>query len=158
MKHKQTIRMLLSLLLVIAFFLPWFGMNPDMTVFAASNSQYSGFQLLMAFSSVADNIFTLVSTFVSKNMAFLIYLVYVLFLIPLLGILAIVLSGLRKKHAGAVHLTQYIFTGLILTVFFIGLHINPDIKTLFESFFRIGYGFWISLLAAASGIVISFIK
>lgn len=157
-KYKQTVLMSISLVLVIGFFLPWLTMDPNFSMFASSKASFSGMSLVMGINFAVQMINAFGTAYNFPASANVIYLGYLLLLIPLLGIGAIVLSGLRKKSAGKVHLTQFIFSLLVFIAMAIVSNINADMRELVGNVTNTGFGFYLSAIAAFVGIVVSFIK
>ncbi|MGX8796877.1 hypothetical protein ACR6HW_12460 [Fusibacter sp. JL298sf-3] len=151
-KFRQTILMATSLLIVIAFFLSWLSVNPDFDMFAASRDSYSGFHLVRGIQLAAPTVDLLGKTYNFELAAKLIYVGYLLWLVPILGVIAIVLSGLGNKKAKWFHLGQYAIMLLIVLVFAVAVNYNQDMRTLFKSMFRFGFGFYMSLLMSVLGI------
>lgn len=157
-KYKQTVLMSISLVLVIGFFLPWLTMDPNFSMFASSKASFSGMSLVMGINFAVQMINAFGTAYNFPASANVIYLGYLLLLIPLLGIGAIVLSGLRKKSAGKVHLTQFIFSLFVFIAMAIVSNINADMRELVGNVTNTGFGFYLSAIAAFVGIVVSFIK
>jgi len=157
-KYKQTVLMSISLVLVIGFFLPWLTMDPNFSMFASSKASFSGMSLVMGINFAVQMINAFGTAYNFPASANVIYLGYLLLLIPLLGITAIVLSGLRKKIAGKVHLSQFIFSLFVFIVMALVSNINADMRELVGNVTNTGFGFYFSAIAATVGIVICSVK
>lgn len=154
MKNKQTIWMGLSLLIVLAFFLPWVKVNPDFDMFAASRNSYSAFTLVRGIHFAAPLVDSIGDLYGFPLASKLIYLGYTLLLIPLVGIGAICLSGIRHPKASWAHLFQFAFTTVVIMSLAILFNLNSDMRTLFFSLWRLGIGMPISIIAAIAGFVV----
>lgn len=158
-KYKQTLLMAISAFIIIAFFLPWFSMNPDFKMFQKSDAVYSPFNILKGFSQALPTVNLMVQTYLSdstklKIASKLLYLVYTLWLVPLTGIAAIIMSGMRSKKAATAHLVQFIITLFFAFVILIVINISGDMRQLFNSMFNYGYGYFISVLLSAAGLFV----
>ncbi len=157
-KYKQTILMSSSLVLVVGFFLPWLTIDPNFNMFATSKASFSGMSLVMGINFAVQMINAFGTAYNFPASANVIYLGYLLMLIPLLGIIAIVLSGLRHKNAVKVHLGQYAFSLFIFVAMAILSNINADMRELVGNVTNTGFGFYLSAIAAVTGIVVSVVK
>lgn len=157
-KYGQTITMGISLILIIAFFIPWFSINPDFQMFASSDMKISGFSILKGIHFAAPTVSLLGEAYGFPLASKLIYLGYIIVLFPIVGIAAIVMSGLRKPKAELVHMIHYCATAVFLTLFFILILINKDVRELFFAVMKVGFGSILSLLLAIVGIAFYFIK
>ncbi len=157
-KYKQTINMVLSLLLVITFFIPWFSLNPDFKMFAVSETKLSGLQIVQGIHFAAPTISLLGEAYGYPLVSKFIYLGYLIILLPIIGVLGIVLSGMRHEKAVLVHKIHFIATLGLLTLFMILANFNKDMRALFFSVMILGFGFFASVLLATFGIVLNQIK
>ena len=152
-KYKQTILMGISLLLVILFFLPWITNNPDLETFAYSEIQMSGFKLFTGYHELMPTVSQLLMSLDLKMFSNLLYFGYLLILFPVLGIVALILSGIRHRHAQIVHTIHYTFSLLLLLPVFLGIVFLADLRTMFFSIFGFSIGFYLSIITAALGCV-----
>lgn len=151
-KYKQTWLMALSAVIIVAFFMSWFSMNPDFKMFAASKTSYSAFNVVRGIGAAAPTVVLLGKAYNFKYTAMLIYLGYALWLIPLLGIASMVLSGMRKKYASLIHVIHFAFSLFIVLIILILVNMGGDMRQLFSSMFRFGLGYYLTLLASALGL------
>lgn len=154
-KYRKFIFMILSLVLVIAFFMPWISMNPDFKMFKTSDAKYSAYSMVRGIDAAVPTVTLLGKLYDFKMLSKLIYLGYSLWLIPILGIIAILLSGLQLKAGNAIQMIQYVFTLLIVMAILITVNFNADMRMLFGSMFRFGVGFYLSVLASLLGPILT---
>jgi len=157
-KYKQTINMVLSLLLVVAFFIPWFSLNPDFKMFAVSDTKLSGFQIVKGIHFAAPTVSLLGEAYGFPLISKFVYLGYLIILLPIIGVAGIVMSGMRHVKAVLLHKIHFIATLGLLTFFMILANINKDMRSLFFSVMILGFGFFVSVLIAIVGIVLNQIK
>ena len=155
LKHKQTILMSMSLILVVGFFLPWLTMDPNFNMFATSKASFSGMSLVTGINFAVQMINAFGTAYNFPASANVIYLGYLLLLIPLLGIVAIILSGLRHKLAFRIHVVQYAFALFVFIAMIIVSNINADMRELVGNVTNTGFGFYVSILASILGIAYS---
>lgn len=155
MKNKQLILMILSLMLIIIFFLPWFAIKEEFDMFAESNGGYSGFTLVRGIHFAAPMVSAFGSAYGFPYASKLIYLGYVLWLIPLLGVGAILMSGFRIKHAERMHVGQFVLTLVLILLVIVGVNINADIRTLYQSILSTTIAFWVMFAVSVAGIGIA---
>ncbi len=157
-KYKQTINMVLSLLLIVAFFIPWFSINPDFKMFAVSETKLSGLQIVQGIHFAAPTVSLLGEAYGFPLISKLIYLGYLIILLPMIGTAGIVMSGMRHPKAALIHKIHFIATLSLLTFFMILANFNKDMRALFFSVMILGFGFFASMLIATFGIVLNQIK
>ncbi|MBF4692997.1 hypothetical protein [Fusibacter ferrireducens] len=155
LQHKQTIRMSMSLILIIGFFLPWFTMDPNFSMFATSKAGFSGMSLVMGINFAVQMINAFGTAYNFPASANVIYLGYLLLLIPLLGVIAIILSGLRHKWGYRLHLIQYAFALFVFIAIIIVTNINAEMRELVGNVTNTGFGFYLCLIVSLAGIVYS---
>ncbi len=157
-KYKQTINMVLSLLLVVAFFIPWFSLNPDFKMFAVSETKLSGLQIVQGIHFAAPTVSLLGEAYGFPLISKFIYLGYLIILLPIVGIAGIVMSGMRHPKAVLLHKIHFIGTLGLLAFFMILANFNKDMRELFFSVMILGFGFYVSVLIAIVGITLNQIK
>lgn len=150
--------MVLSLLLIIAFFIPWFSLNPDFKMFAVSDAKLSGLQMVKGIHFAAPTISLLGEAYGFPLLSKLVYLGYLIILLPLIGVAGIVMSGMRHIKAVTLHKIHFIATLGLLTFFMLLANFNKDMRELFFQVMILGFGFYISVLIATAGIVLNHIK
>lgn len=151
-KYKQTIMMGLSLLLIVAFFLPWVKNNPELETFAYSKISISGFELFNGYQEMLPILSGLMQSLEMKAIGAALYLGYLLIVFPIIGIAAIVMSGFRHGKASLVHLIHFSATFSVLFITFLVVMAFGDLRTMFFSIFGFGFGFYLSLLISGIGI------
>lgn len=157
-KYKQTINMILSLLLVVSFFIPWFSLNPDFKMFAVSEAKLSGFQIVKGIHFAAPTVSLLGEAYGFPLVSKLIYLGYLIILLPIIGVASIVMSGMRHAKAIMMHKIHYISTLSLLTFFMVLANFNKDMRELFFSVMILGFGFFASVIISIIGIALNAIK
>jgi hypothetical protein len=155
MKNKQLILMILSLSLIVIFFLPWISIQKGFDMFAESGGGYSGFSLVSGIHFAAPMVSSFGSAYGFPFASKLIYLGYILWLIPLLGVAAILMSGMRVKHAGGMHVAQFVLTLVLVLLAVVGVNFNEDIRTLYQSILSTTFIFWIMVVVSIAGIAVS---
>ncbi len=157
-KYKQTINMVLSLLLVLTFFIPWFSLNPDFKMFAVSETKLSGLKIVQGIHFAAPTVSLLGEAYGFPLISKFIYLGYLIILLPIIGVVGIVLSGMRHPKAVLIHKIHFIATLGLLMFFMILANLNKDMRELFFQVMILGFGFFASVLIAILGIVLNTIK
>lgn len=142
----------LSLLLIVAFFLPWVKNNPDLETFAYSKISISGFELFTGYQEILPTLSGLLQSLEMKGIGAALYLGYMLIVFPILGVVAIVMSGLRHEKASLVHLIHFSATFSVLFITFMVVMAFGDLRTMFFSIFGFGLGFYVSLLISGIGV------
>lgn len=150
-KYKQTVLMIISLLLVLMFFIPWIINNPDLETFAYSEIQMSGFNLFTGYHELMPTVSQLLVSLDLKMISNLLYFGYLLILFPILGIVALILSGIRHRLAPVVHTAHYVFSLFLLLPTFLGIVMLADLRTMFFSIFGFSIGFYLSMITAVLG-------
>ena len=145
--------MALSLIIAVAFFMPWLRVNPDFDMFAASRSSYSAFALVRGIHFAAPLVGSIGALYGFSLASKLIYLGYTLLLIPLAGLCAIAMSGMRHPKAAWAHLFQFGFTAFVILIVAILFNLNGDMRALFSSLWRVGIGIPVSIISALAGLV-----
>lgn len=153
LKYKQTIYMVISAILVILFFMPWFSNNPNLDTFAYKEGNYSGFSLFQGFHTILPILLGLLEALGYMFLPKLLYLGYIIIILPILGVIGILLSGLRHKLAKTVHLIHYLSTFVILLLFLVGMLTLKDAREMFLSIFRMGFGFSASFFVSFLGVM-----
>ncbi len=155
MKYKQTILMTLSLILILAFFMPWVLNVPAENGFAFSEFKMSGFKLFKGYQTIVELAFGLLSdklNIVSK----LLYLGYLIILFPIIGLVGLVLSGIRHKKAALAHMIHFVSSFAVLMLVFLVILLFKEIRIMFFSTFglRFALGFYLTLLLSGLGIAV----
>lgn len=155
MKYKQTILMALSLLLILAFFMPWVYNVPAENGFAFSEFKMSGLKLFKGYQTIVELAFGLLSeklNIVSK----LLYLGYLIILFPVIGLVSLVLSGIRHKKAALAYMIHFVSSFAVLLLVFLVILLFKEIRIMFFSTFglRFALGFYLTLLLSGLGIAV----
>lgn len=150
-KYKQPLLMSLSLILTLAFFLPWIINNPDLETFAYSEIKMSGFRLFTGYHELMPTLYQLMASLGMNVLNKMLYLGYLLIIFPILGIASIVLSGLRHQKARLMHMIHFIATFSVLLFTFIMIMIFADLRTMFFSIFGFGFGYYLSMVISGLG-------
>lgn len=138
MKNLKTVN---SVVLIIAFFLPWIDM-----IFISWN----GYELVKGIS----NLYRTISFFSGNSDNQYLYFSYAFFLIPILAFVNIIFDLTKTKRLG------------FLNEFFVGLILTLSLPILFiakggniEVFFKFpGFGYYLTFIFSITGIILSFIK
>lgn len=151
-RYRQTICMVISLLLLIAFFIPWFSNNKDLEMFEQANTSVSGFGIVRAIDYIRPTVEALADTY-GYPAAKWIRIGYVLLVLPLLGLLGLFAAGLRWPHARKLQTAHYIATLVMILIMVIAISIKADIRTLFFTVMRIDVGIPLSLMLSLTGLL-----
>lgn len=153
-KYKQTILMVLVLLLIIGFFLPWVIDNPNNETFAKSDISVSGFKIFTGYHDLVSTFKPLVEGLGYSKIALLLNLGYIIILLPLSGLVALVFNGLRLKHAEVANWVVYVSHVVILLGTFLIIILFKDLRILFYSLLSFTVGFYFVILVALLGIAL----
>lgn len=153
-KNRQTILMVISLLLIVLFFTPWVKNNPNLTAVKYEEMKKSGFDIFRGYQAIVGKLDSLLAAMGHGGLGKLLYIGYFLILLPILGIASLVMSGLRVKGASVMHAVHYGFTCVPMALIFLLVVLISDVRELSFSIFGFGFGYYLSMILSIAGIVL----
>lgn len=154
-KYKQTILMVLSLVLVVLFFTNWIKNANVENGFTFSEIKMTGYEIFKGYHTLITMAFSLFSDKLTLIFRVL-YVGYVMILFPVLGVIAIVLSGMRRKEAKYLHFAHFVSSFVFLFLVFVGVLLLKDVRVMFfDTFgFRFAFGYLATMLFSAFGMFV----
>lgn len=124
MNNKILSRIILSALIIVAFFLPWFSLGNG-----------SALDIVLAKNQQEETVTAVVR--------------YSFLLIPFFALLVLLLSISNKSSHFLLRLLPFLVTAILSTLFIIGISSGGGENIQFQAWFSIlGYGYFITLVAS----------